>query len=345
MDRRNNLVSTVSKLSQEIQTELRREMAGMRAEDAQIRALVQDAVNKLSSSFNGLRQQSEQQSELVSGLTSSIDKRNTNTPSEDKNTQEKSQVNIREFVTETDTILRAFVEHIVTISRQSMAMVHRIDDVSTQMVQVEHHLGKINAIAELTKVLSLNARIVAARAGQAGRAFSVVAAEVRKLAIASREVSSLISGLVEKTGNNVNAVKNVVKEMASKDMSFAMEAKGRVDAMMVEVQEIDIYTEKVLKEVSQITGEIGHSVSLAILSLQFEDMVTQLTQAMDKKIDAAENFANIFDLEMLMNDAIPKEERLAKVQQSLLEQKQHFDTIAHQPVVQENMDEGDIELF
>ena len=341
-------MSNVAKLSQDIQAELRREMDGLRAEDAQIRALVQDAVVKLTNSFKGLLQQSEQQSDLVNELTSSMEERSSAGESEEKPTERSGgddRVNIREFVAETDIILKTFVEHIVTVSRQSMAMVHRIDDVAEQMVEVEHHLSKINAIAELTKVLSLNARIVAARAGQAGSSFSVVATEVRKLAEASREVSSQISSVVEKTSSNVDAVRDVVKEMASKDMSFAMESKSRVDSMMAEVSEIDIYTAEVLKNVSQITGEIGQSVGLAILSLQFEDMVTQLTQAMDRKVDAAENFTRVLDLEMLMDDAIPKEERLAKLQQNLLEQQQHFDSMNHKPVMQDSMDEGDFELF
>ena len=333
-------MSNVTQLSQDIQAELCREMENLRTEDGQIRTLVQDAVNKLADSFNGLRNKSQEQSDLVTGLTSSMDSQ-TNEDS----AEETSRVNIRQFVAETDQILQTFVEHIVTVSRQSMVMVHRIDDVSAQMIQVEKHLEKINGIAELTKVLSLNARIVAARAGQAGSAFSVVATEVRKLATASREVSSLISSVVEETSDNIDAVKDVVKEMASKDMSFAMEAKSRVDSMMTEVSEIDRYTSEVLQQVSTITGEINHNVGMAILSLQFEDMVTQLTQSMDKKTIATENFIRVFDLEMLMDDTIPKEERLARMQNNLFEQQQLYDGVTHKPVEQASMDEGDIELF
>lgn len=333
-------MNSPKQLSQDLQVELQREMESLRIEDSQIRTLVQDAVGKLGDSFRGLREQSERQSDLVSGLTSSMDSE-TNEQQDDSS----SRVNIRSFVLETDKILQTFVEHIIEVSKQSMAMVYRIDDVSTQMTQVEAHLGKINSIAELTKVLSLNARIVATRAGEAGSAFSVVATEVRKLASASREVSDLISDLVIETNGNVVSVKNAVKDMASKDMSFAMEAKSRVDGMMAEVSEIDRFTAEVLQKVSALTGEISHNVGMAILSLQFEDMVTQLTQSMDKKVTAVEGFARVFDLEHLMDDTIPKEERLAKLQLNLMEHQQFFDTMSHKPVTQDSMDEGDIELF
>lgn len=333
-------MNDVAQLSQEIRAELQREMDGLRSEDEQIRALVQDAVVKLTESFSGLRQQSQEQNDLVTGLTSSMESH-----VDGGDGTEERRVNIREFVMETDKILQSFVDHIITVSRQSMAMVHHIDDISSQMQLVEKYLAQINGIAELTKVLSLNARIVAARAGRSGGAFSVVATEVRKLASASREVSSLISSVVETTSVHVRSVRGVVKEMASKDMSFAMAAKGRVDSMMAEVSEIDRYTGEVLQQVAGLTEEISRNVGLAILSLQFEDMVTQLTQGMDKKVTAAENFANVFDLELLMDDALPKEERLAHLRQRLLEQEQLFDSTGHRPVMQDNLDEGDVELF
>ena len=208
------------KLSQEIRAELRRELASVRADGMHIRSMVQDAVSKLSESFGMLRDLTAEQNELVSGLVSSLGKQSSK--------EKKGNITIGEFVTATDAILQAFVEHIVAVSQQSMAMMYRIDDVSAEMLQVEESLGKINAIADLTKVLGLNARIVAAREGQASGAFSVVAAEVRRLAIASREVSGLISDVVVETSNHVDTAKEVVKEMASKDMSFSMESKTRL---------------------------------------------------------------------------------------------------------------------
>ncbi|WP_130471404.1 methyl-accepting chemotaxis protein [Candidatus Magnetaquicoccus inordinatus] len=325
------------KLSQEIRAELRRELASLRADGMQIRTQVQEAVGKLSESFGMLRELTAEQNELVSGLVSSLGKQSSK--------EKKGNITIGEFVTATDAILQAFVEHIVAVSQQSMAMMYRIDDVSAEMLQVEESLGKINAIADLTKVLGLNARIVAAREGQASGAFSVVAAEVRRLAIASREVSGLISDVVVETSNHVDTAKEVVKEMASKDMSFSMESKNKVDAMMAQISENDRLTAKLLQQVVQITGEIHNSIGMAVLSLQFEDMVTQLTQGIEKKVTAMEKWDNVFDLELQFNDAIPRRERVLHAQQRLQEQKQLMQSTSHRPVQQANMDEGDIELF
>lgn len=333
-------MSKANQLSQQIQAELQRELESLHTSESQVRSLVQDAVLKLGESFDGLRTQSNAQNELVTGLTSSME---SQTNQEDK-TQEK-RINIRSFVSETNTILQTFVDHIVMVSQQSMRMVHRVDDLSEQMIQVEEHLKKINSISELTNVLSLNARIVSARAGQAGSAFAVVASEVRKLAMNSREISDTINAVVSKANSNISTVKGIVQEMASKDMSFAMESKGQVDEMTEEVRKIDAFTAETLGKVSSITDDITESVGLAILSLQFEDMVTQLTQGMESKLGAVQNFAHIFDLEMLTDDTIPKEERLARAELALEEHRQLFDLTDRQIIQQTSMDEGDVELF
>lgn len=124
-----------------------------------------------------------------------------------------------------------------------------------------------------------------------------------------------------------------------------MEAKSRVDDMMDQVNENDRLTARMLQQVASMAGEIRDNLSLAVLSLQFEDMVTQITQVVEKKCLVMEKFDRFFDLEGLMNDALPKKERIAKVQRLLQDQQQLLTTVSHKPVNQENMDEGDIELF
>ncbi|MBF0583051.1 MAG: hypothetical protein HQL80_02310 [Magnetococcales bacterium] len=327
-------------LSQSIRAELRRELISLQEDSQQIRAAVQGAVGKLSGSFEQLRQHSAMQNELVSSLVGGLDRQGG-----PARTHKAGNITVGEFIAATDSILQSFVEHIVAVSRQSIVMMYNMDDVSDEMLQVEESLGKINAIADLTKVLGLNARIVASREGQASGAFSVVAAEVRRLAIASREVSDLISEVVVEASTHVDSAKEVVREMASKDMSFSMEAKSRVDDMMDQVNENDRLTARMLQQVASMAGEIRDNLSLAVLSLQFEDMVTQITQVVEKKCLVMEKFDRFFDLEGLMNDALPKKERIAKVQRLLQDQQQLLTTVSHKPVNQENMDEGDIELF
>lgn len=327
-------------LSKAVQDELLRELASLRADTEQVRMLVQEAVGKLAGRFDRLRGETARQNTLVSGLVTGMERQ-----SGSSGPGKKGDITIGEFVVATEAILQAFVEHIISVSKQSMSMMYRIDDVSSEMLQVEESLGRINAIADLTKVLGLNARIVAAREGQASGAFSVVAAEVRRLAIASREVSGLISDVVIETSGHVENAKEVVKEMASKDMSFSMEAKRSVDSMMAQISENDQSTAKILQQVAKITAEIQNALGLAVLSLQFEDMVTQVTQSVDKKITAIGKWEKLFALDLLMNESMSREERVSYAYQQLQAQRAYAQSVSHKAVLQESLDEGDIELF
>lgn len=328
-------------LAQEIKTELHREVENLREEMEQIRNLVQDAIVKLTDSFNGLRDQSNDQQGMVTSLISSMEQKE----GAESEPSGLARINIRQFVAETDRILRSFVDHILMVSRQSMEMVHRVDDLAHQMEQVGGLLKDVKTIADQTNVLALNARIVAARAGEAGKAFAVVADEVRKLSRNSNKFSDQISQVVNQSQDNIQSAKTIIENMASKDMSFAIESKGRVDEMMQEVSEIDAFTQKTLSQVSEITASINHSVAMAVMSLQFEDMVTQLTQNMERKFNMVGQFVDELCCGCLDKEGMSHQERMEAVRQILLQQQQDFDEADTKAVHQTSMDEGDIELF
>ncbi|MBF0448326.1 MAG: methyl-accepting chemotaxis protein [Magnetococcales bacterium] len=330
----------IRQITADLREELQREVESTRQEMRQIRDLVQDAIVRLTDSFSSMRVQSDSQLSLVTTLTAGDD--------DLEDTAEEGavkQINIRSFVSETDQILRTFVDHIILVSRQSMEMVHRIDELSSQMNEVASLLADINAIAELTNVLSLNARIVAARAGTSGAAFSVVAGEVRKLAKSSHEFSDKIGSVVGLAKTNINEAKNIIEVMASKDMSFAIESKGRVDEMMDEVSEMDRYASETIAKVSGIADEINDSVGNAVMSLQFEDMVSQLSASMDRKFGVIEQFIEAVNLESLADGQTDIANRVEEVRQALNRHIEKFDEVDRQAVGQSSMDEGDIELF
>lgn len=100
-------------------------------------------------------------------------------------------------------VIRATIEGMDAIST-------KINELSSKSVQIGEIVEVIDDIAEQTNLLALNAAIEAARAGEAGKGFAVVADEVRKLAErsskATKEISDLVGSIQANTDDSVNAV-------------------------------------------------------------------------------------------------------------------------------------------
>jgi methyl-accepting chemotaxis protein len=315
--------------------------AGLDGELKQVQSLVADAVATLQTSFHGLNEESDAQRALVADL---LERMRENRPGEE------GRVSFRSFAQETDTALDYLVQHIVSTSTSSMQMVDRIDTMAAQMTQVEALLGDVQTIADQTNLLALNAAIEAARAGEAGRGFAVVADEVRKLSQRSNRFNDEIRQVVGASRQNIESTRAVVAEVASKDMNFAIQSKVRVDGMLKEVGDVNVLVGERLKDVSGMAERIDQRVGDAVRSLQFEDIVRQLTDHARRRLNGLEGIARQLDgastrLHALAGtDVRGYASTLGELSQGL---RAAAAAVADtgRPVAQQSMRSGDIELF
>ena len=314
-----------------------RESRGLAEDLSRCRSMIHEAVHDLQNSFSGLSAHTKMQTDMVLDLI-----RKTADSKDDENSDQEtsSKISFSEFTTETNKLLDFFIQQTIETSRDSTHVLYGIDDVAGQMSKVEDLLGDIRSIANQTNLLALNAAIEAARAGEAGRGFAVVADEVRNLSVTSNDFSIKISELVADAMQNINVAQSRIEQMASKDMMFAIESKEKVD---ITFQEMD----ETLEKVSLTTTSIDHQVGVAVKALQFEDIVRQLVEHVE------ERFA---DLDVIVSQlgiiaaSKPADEH-TNVAINIIEEKikhlnkLHENNMKDKKVQQESLDAGAVELF
>lgn len=194
-------------------------------------------------------------------------------------------------VAQSEGLIKSSIDTSSRLSGEVENAATTINKLSDHTQNVTQILGVITSIAEQTNLLALNAAIEAARAGEQGRGFAVVADEVRELASrtskSTNEIGDFLSKLTSASADAVS-VMNTAQEMAKDNTNVATEtgtSVGKISEQILSINNMNMQIAAATEEQSSMATVVMDNVSS--MKQSFDEIMTSLNS-----IDEVANHLN-----------------------------------------------------
>jgi methyl-accepting chemotaxis protein len=265
-------------------------------------ATLATGANKLSSSSQEVAASSGQQSDAAASMAAAVEEMTSSIDSVSRHAQDARQMaeTSGRISQSGASVIGSAIQEMGNIAGTVRASSEAVAQLGNQSQQIASIVNVIREIADQTNLLALNAAIEAARAGEQGRGFAVVADEVRKLAERTTQSTLEIAGMVgqiQAGANNAVSSMDVGVSQVEAGVNLASQAgdsiaqikdgAGRVDAAVISIsdalREQTAASQDIARNVEQIAcqAENNHNQALATstAAAELENLARQLRQS------------------------------------------------------------------
>lgn len=184
--------------------------------------------------------------------------------------------------------LTTLVQELSDMAQQAITTNELIQELSTNSNTINEMSDTIRGIAAQTNLLALNAAIEAARAGEQGRGFAVVADEVRRLALHSQDSAAEITRNIESVQNHVQAA----TQQVSAQTELAHRSAESSQTVRTLLQQVQLRTRELIEQVDQVAISTEQQGQAATEIATLSDRVQQGNEDNLKAADQARTIAH-----------------------------------------------------
>ncbi|MGC9403450.1 methyl-accepting chemotaxis protein [Vibrio genomosp. F10 str. 9ZC157] len=209
---------------------------------------------------------------------------------------QSSQKMVQQVETASDSGRQIMSTNISTINQLESRLNESVDavgELQKMSSQIGSILDVIRNIAEQTNLLALNAAIEAARAGEQGRGFAVVADEVRVLAQRTTESTSEIESMIANLQSSSSSASKVI-ESCKNDMELSVEQASSANSAMEEIQALILEISHMSSHISQAASEQNETTSEIAKNIEEINLIADSSyQAMSEIADTSANLTRL----------------------------------------------------
>jgi len=264
---------------------------------------IQSSTGDILQASERMRRGAEQQTAQIQGASGAVNEMSHTIQRMAENAEAATQASLRatQAAVKGGTSVAETIKGMQRIRAAVQTTGKKIKGLGERSLEIGAIIEVINEIATQTNLLALNAAIEAARAGEQGRGFAVVADEVRKLAEraarATKDITSLIKGIQVETSEAVT-----VMEEGTREVEEGTKLADQAGAALREIEQIVKQTSGL---VTDITNSAANQVKVSESVVTSMDSISKLTQETTVGVrDTVETISRLADLSKRLTDAI-----------------------------------------